>query len=680
MALKLASDPQALAVVAAVTAAGFAVLHVRLGWRGFGSAAIASALASFGSLLNPDLLRPLFAGHGSPVALAAAAAISAAVVFGASRMVHDKEKALPIADALATAALLIALTGAFLLLRFWGVEGAGTWRLDPFIESSLRTVLSLTAGLLSTLAVRDSSHPIGRWRGHVLLVLGLLQAALLQLLVLNPLWAYWVPAVSGPPLLDSLALGFLAPALLLGAAASQRVTRVQRLTTLYAASAFVFGVAWAVLEIRRLFQGVSLHIGIDHIGRAEVASYALLGLLLARGLVFAAGRKAGSLGGIGGSVRAAARVWTGFALAFAVVAYGDFASPWWGPITRPLDSQAVAALLLGLYLAGAAAALWLTRATEAAGEALIARAGRIATVIVVFALLNVLTRWAFRGLDMGPNNDEASLQTWTFSAVWGLYGFGLLIFATVRKEADLRWAGLAVLLGTTAKVFIFDMATWRASYGPARSLRSGRCCWPPPSSRAGSQGVRRTPARPRPGPTGPHHRARSSAEGGPQHPGVLLVGLDAGVEDRGGDIVGALARGLGAGDQRLVVADQFAQHGLGVLFGIAVLHAREVGEGAVALRGERAQRPDALGDLIDGGPHLGVLGHEERMERREIGTPDIPVIAVGLQIDRVGVGEQLRKPCRDLVVLRIRHRASSSSVERCALAWATSNRSCRVFG
>jgi uncharacterized membrane protein len=33
-----------------------------------------------------------------------------------------------------------------------------------------------------------------------------------------------------------------------------------------------------------------------------------------------------------------------------------------------------------------------------------------------------------------------------------------LIYAAARREVDLRWAGLAVLLLTTAKVFLFDMA------------------------------------------------------------------------------------------------------------------------------------------------------------------------------------------------------------------------------
>jgi uncharacterized membrane protein len=458
VALKLASEPRALPVVVAVVAGGYAVLHVRVGWRGFGSAAIASGLASLAALLDPDLVRPLFAGHGSPIALAAAAGLAATLLFGSSRLVHDKEQASPVSDALATAALLTLLTGAILMLRYWGAMGTGSFRLDPFFESSLRTLLGLTAGLLSTLAVRESSHPIGRWRGHVLLVLGLLQAALLQVIVLNPLWASWVPAVSGPPLLDSLALGFLAPALLLAAAASQRVTTERRLVATYAAGALVFGVLWAVLETRRLFQGASLHIGIDPIGRAEVAAYALLGLLLARGLFAAAGRAGGSLAEISGLVRRVGRLVGWVALTFAVLAYGLLASPWWGPIGRPLQSQPAAALLFGLYAAGAAITVWLIGAAAARGEALLSRASRLTSLIIVFALLNLLTRWAFLGLDMRPNLLEASLQTWTFSAVWGLYGFGLLVFATARREGDLRWAGLVVLLGTTAKVFLFDMA------------------------------------------------------------------------------------------------------------------------------------------------------------------------------------------------------------------------------
>jgi uncharacterized membrane protein len=118
--------------------------------------------------------------------------------------------------------------------------------------------------------------------------------------------------------------------------------------------------------------------------------------------------------------------------------------------------------LFSLYAAGVATALWLVRAAEAegAGPRPLARAGRLATVLIAFALINLLVRWGFRGLDMRPVLQKASFETWAFSAVWGLYGFGLLIFATARREADLRWAGLAVLLGTTRRC---SCSTWRSS-------------------------------------------------------------------------------------------------------------------------------------------------------------------------------------------------------------------------
>ena len=53
---------------------------------------------------------------------------------------------------------------------------------------------------------------------------------------------------------------------------------------------------------------------------------------------------------------------------------------------------------------------------------------------------------------------EASLETWTFSAIWALYGLAALAIGAGRRDLSLRGFGLAVLLGTTAKVFLFDLA------------------------------------------------------------------------------------------------------------------------------------------------------------------------------------------------------------------------------
>ena len=76
----------------------------------------------------------------------------------------------------------------------------------------------------------------------------------------------------------------------------------------------------------------------------------------------------------------------------------------------------------------------------------------------MFALTNLVVRFGFHGYDMRPTLEEQSLETWTFSAVWGVFGFGLLVYGAARRAGDLRTAGLGVLMLTLAKIFLFDMA------------------------------------------------------------------------------------------------------------------------------------------------------------------------------------------------------------------------------
>ena len=59
---------------------------------------------------------------------------------------------------------------------------------------------------------------------------------------------------------------------------------------------------------------------------------------------------------------------------------------------------------------------------------------------------------------MATANAEARLETWAFSAIWALYGVAAVVLGARLRDLAVRWTGLAVLLFTTAKVFIFDMA------------------------------------------------------------------------------------------------------------------------------------------------------------------------------------------------------------------------------
>src|SRR4029078_10776010 len=53
-----------------------------------------------------------------------------------------------------------------------------------------------------------------------------------------------------------------------------------------------------------------------------------------------------------------------------------------------------------------------------------------------------------------------------------------------------------------------------------------------------------------------------------------------------------------------------------------------------------AESADPLGDLIHGLSELGVLRLEHEMQRVEHGPGDVPMIIVGLQIERVAVGQE----------------------------------------
>jgi uncharacterized membrane protein len=248
---------------------------------------------------------------------------------------------------------------------------------------------------------------------------------------------------------------------LLAAATWKKVAINRVLLAAYGLSAFGFGLMWTLLETRRLFQGASLQGGFDAVGRAEAAAYAVIALIVARGVIWLGDRAAERSWTVSPFADAIVRIgrlgaWAALALAVLVFGYG--ASPWWGPIDRPLAGVRATGLLFALYAAGGAVAFLLARSAAAAGVTLLARASRIVVVGIAFALLSLIVRLVFRGYDMRPNLTEASLETWAFSAAWGLYGFGLLVYGAARRSNDLRGAGLVVLMITLAKIFFFDMS------------------------------------------------------------------------------------------------------------------------------------------------------------------------------------------------------------------------------
>ena len=437
-------EPAAMALAALILAAS----ANRLAWRGLAATAVAGSIVTLATMLRPSFVTDATTGALSlpllafVTALATVGLAAAARIVGAERRDHRTE-----AEALSTAALLTLLTGLFLILHAvlarMGHAAPGD---QALLEASLRTALVLSAGLLLARRGRPDDGPIARWRLIAVVTLGAAYGLLTGGLILHPWWGSGSLA-TGLPLLNDLLLTFLAPALLLAATARFRPDPSDRWSRGWSAAAAVFALLWAVTATRHAFHGAAMDAA--PVGPAEACAYAVIALLTAR--AFHLDRLRASRAAW---LHAAAPAvgWT--ALVAALLVFGWLASPWWGTLDVPMVSAGHVVLVLTLYAAGAGAALSLRR-----GNQPFDRTALCVAVGVLFALVTLSVRFAFHGADMRQGLDRGGLETWTFSAVWTVFGLMVLFRASARKDAALRWMGLAVLLITAAKVLLFDMAT-----------------------------------------------------------------------------------------------------------------------------------------------------------------------------------------------------------------------------
>lgn len=465
-------EPVAFSVAALVLAIGAG----RLSWRGLAQTSVAGGLAALVTLLRPDVVGATLEGRlPLPFALGVSGGASI-LLFLAARLTSS----VPTpnrneAEAQSAAALAVLLTGLFIALQvaFAGTEGqAGSGEL---FEGALRTLILLSAGLILIMRQRLDDGPIARWRAVVIVGAGVVHGLFVQGLVWNPWWGAGAPP-AGLPVLNTLILPFLAPAILLAATAWRR-SPLDGWARAWISAAAVFAFLWVLMVLRHLFQGSGMS-GFE-IGRAEACAYAVLLLLTAR--VFA-GQRLGLIVGRTGWLRRFAApagsngptltdertdvplgrtAWLHnaavpigwVALVFSGLVFGFYASPWWGPQQAPLASTAAALLLFALYAAGAAGFAGLSRKSGAFGKTAV-----VGVVGVLFALMSLIIRWCFHGQVMSEPAPGGALETWTFSALWAGFGLATLSLGTARKAATLRWSGLAVLAITAAKVMLFDLA------------------------------------------------------------------------------------------------------------------------------------------------------------------------------------------------------------------------------
>lgn len=141
--------------------------------------------------------------------------------------------------------------------------------------------------------------------------------------------------------------------------------------------------------------------------------------------------------------------------AIAALGLWGFANPWWGLGGADGWGQAIGAI--ALCGAGAWMSFKAAQVPHVRKAMWFAPAARVAAAAHVLVALTLLVRASFHGGALGEGGAEGA-ELWTYSAVWALYGAGVLGLGAVRDDAVLRWCGLALLFLTAGKVFAFDTA------------------------------------------------------------------------------------------------------------------------------------------------------------------------------------------------------------------------------
>ena len=424
-----------------------ALMHRTLGWRSWPVAAAAAGTAMVASLLTIDFVTLGVREAPSPGMAALGAAALAAL---AARVLRHREAPTALREAVQTMAIVAALVGVVLQIRWWGSERSGL-PLELLLEAGLYGLSISVSGLLALWRREPGSGPIARRRGPVLIALGS-GVSLAAGLLFSPWWGVG-GAASGAPVFNSLLVVYGGPAaVLLAASVRSYLKDERRAARLYGAGAALFAALWGLLETRRLFHGQ----GLGESGRIsvfEAAAYAL-GVLAAPFLIHAAVRLLPpALAGAGEDLaRVGTRARLG-AVALSIVLLGLLFNPWWGggePIrgafapVLALAAFAAAAVLCAAHARGADAVRLRTTALLAA-----------AFHLLVLLTLTVRVVWHGEALRVAGAGE---LETWTYSAVWLLFGVVLLSFSVWRGEASLRWAALTVLFGTAAKVLLLDLS------------------------------------------------------------------------------------------------------------------------------------------------------------------------------------------------------------------------------
>ncbi|TWB12949.1 putative membrane protein [Nitrospirillum amazonense] len=188
------------------------------------------------------------------------------------------------AQGLAAAALVLGLLFACLEIQ---VMQTGSLASDPFalLPTSLRSVLFLAVALVLTgrrgIMAGSAAGPVARIGARILVRVAAAQVVLVQLGVLNPLWA--VEPVGPWPVFNLLLLVYALPALLFGLAAWRREAGLARRALVILVLVLAF--TWVSLEVRQAFHGSTLTLWAHGGERTDAEWYSYSAAWLAFALV-----------------------------------------------------------------------------------------------------------------------------------------------------------------------------------------------------------------------------------------------------------------------------------------------------------------------------------------------------------------------------------------------------------
>lgn len=423
------------------------------GWRVLRLAALTAAALAIAQALGPSMIGATLTGAIPLWSALALLGLAASLLFTAAYFAAAEPRSSH-GEALSAAGVIIVLIGVFLALRWYAAGDAAP--LDAFSESALRVIALMAAGHVVMARAGQDVGRVGRWRGHVLIGLGLAYALFAPALTLNPWWGPSPAVVSGPPLLDSLLLAFAAPAALALAAARRLYASQPNAGRVYAIAGGAFALLWAVLAIRRLAHGA--HLWGAPVGLLEGASYALLFLTAALAIATIARRSAAKHPEalLTKDFAFAARVGAWAALVAAGLVLLLARHPWWGGYAADAGVLQTGLAVLAQFIA-ALLALALGRVLPTSRQAEPTRfAAAAAAALFTWSFGHAAIRWLHHLPAMDAGAPLLGLEGFAH-ALWPL------AFVLVGAELTARAPGR-----DTVRSYLYDLqALWSAAAWPA---------------------------------------------------------------------------------------------------------------------------------------------------------------------------------------------------------------------